>query len=98
MSSCGAPEVANEVDPALLLTQAIIEGRVCLGETPATGYARLHDAGGDFAAEVPLNANGQYRFFARPATWTVKVLVPGKSAEKQVVVQSVGATKLEFSL
>jgi hypothetical protein len=98
MSSCGAPEITNEIDPALLQTQAVIEGRVCLGETPATGYARLNDAGGEFVAEVPLNANGQYRFFARPATWIVKVLVPGKTVENQVVVQSVGATKLDFSL
>mgnify|MGYP000279391883 CR=1 FL=1 len=98
MSSCGPPEVTNEIDPTLLQTQAVIEGRVCLGEAPATGYARLLDNGGEFVAEVPLNANGQYRFFARPATWTVKVLVPGQSAENQVVVQNVGATKLDFSL
>ena len=98
MSSCGAPEVTNEIDPTLLKTQSVIEGRVCLGETPATGYARLQDASGEFVAEVPLNANGQYRFFARPATWTVKVLVPGKSAENQVEVHSFGATTLDFSL
>lgn len=98
MTSCGAPEVTNEIDPAFLQTQSVIEGRVCIGDTPATGYARLHDSGGEFVAEVPLNASGQYRFFARPATWTIKVLVPGKSAEKQVVVQSLGATNIEFSL
>jgi len=98
MSSCGAPEITNEIDPALLQTQSVIEGRVCIADQPATGYARLHDASGEFVAEVPLNASGQYRFFARPATWTVKVLVPGKSAEKQIEVQSVGATNLEFSL
>lgn len=98
MTSCGAPEITNEIDPALLLTQSVIEGRVCLGESPATGYARLQDASGEFVAEVPLNANGQYRFFARPATWTVKVLVPGKAAENQVIVKSVGATKLDFAL
>lgn len=98
MTSCGAPEVTNEIDPALLQTQSVIEGRVCIGDSPATGYARLHDSAGEFVAEVPLNASGQYRFFARPATWTIKVLVPGKRAEKQVVVQSLGATNIEFSL
>ena len=98
MSSCGAPEITSDVDPSVLKTQSVIEGRVCNGDQPATGYARLLDNSGEFVAEVPLNASGQYRFFARPATWTVKVLVPGATAEKQITVESVGLTKLEFAL
>lgn len=98
MSSCGAPAVTAEIDPSILKTQSVIEGRVCNGDQPATGYARLLDSSGDFVAEVPLNANGQYRFFARPATWTVKVLVPGNTAEKKVTVESVGLTTLEFAI
>ena len=41
------------------------------------GYARLLDSGGDFVAEVPLGADGGFRFFAAPGTWTVRVLAPG---------------------
>jgi hypothetical protein len=46
---------------------------------------RLLDATGEFTAEVPTNAEGQFRFFAAPGTWTLVVQAPGARVEKKVV-------------
>jgi hypothetical protein len=47
------------------------------GAAVQVGYARLLNAGGEFVAEVPLGADGGFRFFAAPGSWTVRVLAPG---------------------
>jgi hypothetical protein len=74
---CGAP--AGGVSAAADVgDQAVVQGRVTHDGAPVgTGYARLLDSGGDFVAEVPLGADGGFRFFAAPGTWTVRVLAPG---------------------
>jgi hypothetical protein len=65
--------------------ETVIQGVVVKGGEPvSSGYARLLDEGGDFTAEVPLSATGQFRFFARPGTWTVRALVPGATGEQKV--------------
>jgi hypothetical protein len=46
---------------------------------------RLLDENGEFTAEVPTSATGQFRFFARPGKWTLRALVPGATVDRQVV-------------
>jgi len=59
-------------------SQAIVQGRVTKDGAPVpVGYARLLNSGGDFVAEVPLDEDGGFRFFAAPGEWTVRVLAPG---------------------
>ncbi len=68
--------------------ESVIQGVVLKDGSPvSSGYARLLDEGGDFTAEVPLSATGQFRFFARPGSWTVRALVPGASGERKVVAR-----------
>ena len=68
--------------------ETVIQGVVLKDGLPvSSGYVRLLDEGGDFTAEVPLSATGQFRFFARPGSWTVRALVPGASGERTVVAQ-----------
>ncbi len=68
--------------------ETVIQGVVLKDGSPvSSGYARLLDEGGDFTAEVPLSATGQFRFFARPGSWTVRALVPGGSGERKVVAR-----------
>ncbi|MCM3885455.1 DUF1416 domain-containing protein [Frankia sp. R82] len=68
--------------------ETVIQGVVVRdGEPVSSGYARLLDESGDFTAEVPLSATGQFRFFARPGQWTVRALVPGASGERTVVAR-----------
>ena len=74
---CGAP-AGGAALPADAGNQAVVQGQVTRdGTAVRTGYARLLNDGGEFVAEVPLGADGGFRFFAAPGTWTVRVLAPG---------------------
>jgi Protein of unknown function (DUF1416) len=74
---CGAPEQATIDRSGIAPGATVIQGLVYAGNTPvAGGYVRLLDASGDFTAEVITSATGQFRFFARPGSWTVRV-IPG---------------------
>ncbi|MBU6347058.1 MAG: DUF1416 domain-containing protein [Actinomycetales bacterium] len=78
MSSCGAVVGGVSLDHVDVSKQSVIQGVVSNADSsPATGYARLNDANGDFVAEVPLSTRGEFRFFAAPGQWTVVALVPG---------------------
>jgi hypothetical protein len=88
--SCGAPatELLTEVD---VTGQTIIEGVVVHGDEPVTGaYVRLLDRTGEFTAEVPTTAGGQFRFFAVPGEWTVRALAPRVSAVDAAVRAEAG--------
>jgi hypothetical protein len=74
---CGSPDQATIDRDGIAAGATVIQGLVYSGETPvAGGYVRLLDSGGEFTAEVLTSATGQFRFFARPGSWTVRV-VPG---------------------
>jgi hypothetical protein len=65
--------------------EAVIEGVVTsAGEPVSPAYVRLLDASGEFTAEVPTSASGEFRFFAAPGAWTVRVLAPGASVDRAV--------------
>ena len=58
---CGALPAQTVIDPALLAAQTVVRGVVTRAGQPVTvGYARLHDGSGEFVAEVPLNAQGEF--------------------------------------
>ena len=95
---CGAPAGGVAVTENSS-GEAIIEGHVTKAGSPvAVGYARLLNDGGDFVAEVPLGADGGFRFFAAPGTWTVRVLAPGGVRVDETVSADKGhTTTLELS-
>jgi hypothetical protein len=77
MTGCAAPD--QSVEPAGdLAGQTVITGVVRAagesGEPVGGAFVRLLDAGGEFAAEVVSSPAGQFRFFAAPGSWTVRVL------------------------
>jgi hypothetical protein len=46
-------------------------------DEPVQGaYVRLLDTTGEFTAEVPTSATGQFRFFAGPGPWTLRTQAP----------------------
>jgi hypothetical protein len=75
-----------------------IDDSVPNGAAVANGYVRLLDGSGEFTAEVPTNAEGQFRFFASPGVWTLVVQAPGARVEKKVTAERGIATDLTISL
>jgi Protein of unknown function (DUF1416) len=97
-SGCGAP-AGGVVMTAGAAGQAVIEGQVRRDGAPlSTGYARLLDGGGEFVAEVPLGADGGFRFFAAPGSWTVRVLAPGGGRDETVTAGYGQITRVELGI
>jgi uncharacterized protein DUF1416 len=96
---CGAPAGGVSVSAAAG-TQAVVEGQVVHEGTPvSTGYARLLGTGDEFVAEVPLGADGGFRFFAAPGSWTLRVLAPGGLRAERAVEADYGhVTTVHVSL
>ena len=96
---CGAPAGGVAVTENSS-GEAIIEGTVSAGGAPVqVGYARLLNDGGEFVAEVPLGADGGFRFFAAPGDWTLRVLAPGGVRAECAVSADIGQiTKVEVAV
>ncbi len=96
MTSCGAPAQTGQV--ALAPGATIIDGTVTAGGVPVRGaYVRLHDADGEFTAEVVTGDTGQFTFYARPASWELRVLSrAGNGSERLEATE--GRTTVELGL
>ena len=91
---CGAPSQDDALDLSGVDVEkeAVVAGLVTRGGQPLGGaYVRLLDSTGEFTAEVPTSATGQYRFFAAPGSWTLRVLAPGAQPVDRTVVAAVGS-------
>ena len=107
MKTCGARPGGPSLDGIDLSKQTVIQGQIVRdgiddsvpnGAAVANGYVRLLDGSGEFTAEVPTNAEGQFRFFASPGVWTLVVQAPGARAEKKVVAERGDVTDLVITL
>ena len=101
MKTCGARPGGPSTDGIDLSKQTVIQGQIIRdgiddavpnGTPVSNGHVRLLDATGEFTAEVPTNAEGQFRFFAAPGTWTLVVQAPGARVEKRVVASQGNAS------
>src|SRR4051812_26635138 len=81
---CGAKAGGPDLAGVDVQKETIIQGSVTRDGEPVNGYVRLLDEGGEFTAEVPTSATGQFRFFAAPGTWTLRALGPGASVDRLV--------------
>jgi hypothetical protein len=91
----GGPDIAG-VDAT---KEAVIQGIVTKdGEPVSPAYVRLLDGSGEFTAEVPTSATGQFRFFAAPGAWTVRVLAPGSTVDRNVVAEVGGVADLNVAV
>ena len=107
MKTCGARPGGPSTDGIDLSKQTVIQGLILRdgiddavpnGIPVSNGHVRLLDSTGEFTAEVPTNAEGQFRFFAAPGTWTLVVQAPGARVEKKVVAERGNATDLVITL
>jgi hypothetical protein len=92
----GGPAIPANVDVG---KEAIIQGIVTRDGHPVpNAYVRLLDRTGEFTAEVPTSATGQFRFFAGPGEWTLRTLAPGAQADRKVVAALGTVAELEIAL
>ncbi|EFL40618.1 conserved hypothetical protein [Streptomyces griseoflavus Tu4000] len=92
-AKAGGPD-ASTIKPG----ETTIQGSVTRDGEPVTGYVRLLDSTGEFTAEVPTSATGQFRFYAAEGTWTVRALVPGGTADRTVVAQQGGLAEVAIAV
>ena len=75
---CGATRGGPDTAGLDVASHTVLQGVVLHADVPVPGaYVRLLDAEGEFTAEVPTSATGQFRFFASPGSWTLRALAPG---------------------
>ncbi|UPK74629.1 DUF1416 domain-containing protein [Nocardioidaceae bacterium SCSIO 66511] len=88
---CGATKGGPSLDGIDLSKQSVIQGIVVSGDEPVgNAYVRLLDSSGEFTAEVPTSATGQFRFFAAPGQWTLRTLAPRVEPVDRTVVAQQG--------
>ena len=94
MRTCGATPGGPDLSGIDLTTQTVIQGVILRdgeddgvpnGAPVVNAHVRLLDSTGEFTAEVPTNADGQFRFFAAPGSWTLVILAPGAREERKVI-------------
>lgn len=97
---CGAKAGGPSTEGLNLTTEAVVQGVVTRDGSPVSGaYVRLLDTGGEFTAEVPTSATGQFRFFAAPGTWTLRTLAPkAEPVDRVVVAQRGEVAQVEVAL
>ena len=100
---CGATEGGLSLDGVNVAKEAVIQGQVLRGgagggEPVANAYVRLLDRTGEFTAEVPTSATGQFRFYAAEGTWTLRALIPGGTADRTVVAQTGGLAEVAIAV
>ena len=89
---CGATKGGPSLDGIDIDKEAIIQGVVTRGGEPvSTAYVRLLDRTGEFTAEVPVSATGQFRFFAGTGDWTLRTLAPRTATVDRHVVAAIGS-------
>ncbi len=83
---CGAVVGGLATEGIDVSKETVIQGTVSRAGEPVGGaYVRLLDTTGEFTAEVPTSATGQFRFFAAPGTWTLRTLAPGSTLDRKIV-------------
>ncbi len=97
---CGVTAGGVSLDGVDVAKEAVVQGVVTHeGEPVNPAYVRLLDRTGEFAAEVPTSATGQFRFFAAPGQWTLRTLAPRHQPVDRTVVAQLGeVTEVQISL
>ncbi len=71
-----------------------ISGEVLADGQPARGYVRLLDRDLEFVAEVPVDGEGQFLFYATTGQWTVRHIGPNGTKDVAVALTESDAEPL----
>lgn len=95
---CGAPAQARQLPPGTDLDrETVLVGTVSADGQPVAGaFVRLLDADGEFTAEVVASASGDFRFFAAPGSWTLRVLSRAGNGSAEVSPASPGLHEVDI--
>ena len=97
MSSCAAPDQSLPAAPPAA-GATVIEGTISRSGAPVGGaYVRLHDATGEFTAEVVSSPEGSFRFYAAPGAWELRALSPQGTTRGELIA-SIGLNRAELVL
>ncbi|MEO6605365.1 MAG: DUF1416 domain-containing protein [Aeromicrobium sp.] len=89
---CGAVKGGPSLEGVDVANEAVIQGVVTRdGQPVGNAYVRLLDRTGEFTAEVPTSATGQFRFFAGPGDWTLRTLAPKSVSVDNAVTAAKGS-------
>ena len=80
--------------------ETVITGRVVSdsGHTVGGASVRLLDASQEFTAELFATADGDFRFFAAPGTWTVRVLSAAGKGDVTVAPAGAGLHQIDIKV
>lgn len=83
-----------------LTKETVITGRVVDGSGQAVGGAsvRLLDASEEFTAELLATADGDFRFFAVPGTWTVWAVSTAGSGDVTLAPTAFGLHEVDVKV
>ncbi|WP_199429455.1 DUF1416 domain-containing protein [Qaidamihabitans albus] len=96
---CGAPAQTAIAADADTNGQVVVAGKVTGGEGPLGGaFVRLLDADGEFAGEVQASAEGDFRFYAAPGSWTVRALHRSGNGEASVSAEGPGLHQVAIAV
>jgi hypothetical protein len=96
---CAATVGGLSLEGVDVAKESVIQGIVNKDGQPVSGaYVRLLDSSGEFTAEVPTSATGQFRFFAAPGAWTLRTLAPGAVVDRSVVAQLGQVAEVEVTI
>ncbi|WP_447004719.1 DUF1416 domain-containing protein [Saccharothrix isguenensis] len=96
-SSCGAPEQGAEIQVGG--NEVVLTGKVRAEGAPVGGaFVRLLDSSGEFTAEVVSSADGDFRFFAAPGTWTIRALHRSGNGQASVDADGPGVHPVEVAV
>ena len=97
---CGVKAGGVSLEGVDVAKEAVVQGVVLHeGEPVSPAYVRLLDRTGEFTAEVPTSATGQFRFFAAPGQWTLRTLAPQRQpVDRTVLAQRGEVTEVQIAL